>query len=155
MFEVPPLLVSGLSAAVETFRVVVEMMVCSAIAWLSTLLGLSTIACVTLGMSAGEVRNWLGTPRLVSGKETGECGGAIENGVMSTDVIGGALLITGRVLPCATSVVPCGMLAILATVAGSCGLSVGGVLTQSPDSIWMPACFPFGPSTFASWICCR
>jgi hypothetical protein len=63
MFEVPPLLVSGLSAAVETFRVVVEMMVCSAIAWLSTLLGLSTIACVTLGMSAGEVRNWLGTPR--------------------------------------------------------------------------------------------
>ena len=42
---------------VETRKIVVEMMLCPAIALVSTMLGLSTIACVTLGMSPGGVRN--------------------------------------------------------------------------------------------------
>src|SRR6266566_7057300 len=90
ILEVPPPVVGGLSGVVETRKVVVEMMFCPAIAWLSTLLGLSTIACVTPGISACGVRNWLGVARLLSGKWIGSCGGSIVNGVIETGAIGGA-----------------------------------------------------------------
>ena len=82
MFAVPPPVEGGLRSVVEILRVVVETMSFPAIPWASTMFGLSTIACVTLGMSAGGVRNADATPRFVSGNCIGVCGGAIVNGVM-------------------------------------------------------------------------
>ena len=90
MFVVPPPEEGGMRAVVEIFRVSVETIFFPAIPCASTTFGLFTIACVTWGMSAGGVRNWVGTARFVSGNGVGVCGGAIVNGVMLTGAKVGA-----------------------------------------------------------------
>ena len=57
-------------------------------------------------------------------------------------------------VPWTRIVVPCGMEASRAMVAGSCGSVVGGMLIHTPGSICSPAGAPL-TSTLASEICCR
>ena len=70
MLEVPPPVVGGLSGTVEILSVEVEMMFSTAIASARTVFGLSTIACLTPGMSAAGVRNAEGVARFDSGNGT-------------------------------------------------------------------------------------
>ena len=75
------------------------------------------------------------------------------NGVRLTSGIEGPPAAVVAV-PWTRIVVPCGMEAIRAIVAGSCGSVVGGMLIHTPGSICSPAGAPL-TSTLASEICCR
>src|SRR5215472_3532627 len=100
----------------------------------STTFGLSNIACVTLGMSPGGVRKVVAVSKFVSGNGIRVFGGAMVNGVMLTGGKVGVPLLD-IAIPCATNEVPCGMFASRATVSGSCGFVVRGILNQIPGSI--------------------
>src|SRR5579862_5630218 len=134
IFEVPPPEAGGLSGTVDIFKVVVEIIFCPWIACASTTLGLSTMACVTLGMSAAAVRKFEAFARVDSGKGTRFPGFPMANGVMLTGANGGAPLRVGSATPCATKVVPWGISPIRATVGGSCGFVVCGIVTHRPGS---------------------
>lgn len=74
-------------------------------------------------------------------------GGLMVKGVMLTGLKVGGPFSTGNEEPCATMEVPCGMLAMRATVVTSSGSVVAGTLIQRPGSMWIPASLPLGPLT--------
>src|SRR5579863_596555 len=67
IFDVPPPDVGGFRSVVEIVSRVMDLIVLLAIPAARTTLGLSTICCVTWGISPGEVRKFVAVPRLVSG----------------------------------------------------------------------------------------
>src|ERR1700719_4374333 len=98
MFDVPPPEEGGLRTVVEIVSVVTRVIVLLATPLARKTLGLSIIACVTLGIWVDSVRKFVGVARFVAGNWMGVLGGAIVNGVM---LVGGK---TGAVLP--TAAVP-------------------------------------------------
>ena len=85
MFDVPPPDDGGLRSIVEILKVVVDVIWLRFVAWERNTLGLSTICCVTWGMSADGVRRVDGLLRFVSaGNGTRLAGFPITNGVMLT-----------------------------------------------------------------------
>ena len=74
---------------------------------------------------------WLGNRILLAGCPPG-------NGAMSTGPMVGLPAMGPGAMPCAMTVVPCGIDAIRATVKGSFGFVVVGTATQMPGSKWMP-----------------
>jgi hypothetical protein len=122
---------------------VVFVIVCPAIAAVSTEFGLFTIAWVMLGGIGFGSRKVVATLRSASlkgGNAIAVLGGGVSvgglvigNGRMLTGLMTGPPL-TSRAVPWAFTVVPCGMDAMRATVAGSAGLVVTGTVTQNPGS---------------------
>src|SRR5215470_14938954 len=84
MFAVPPPDEGGLRSIVEICSWVTDLICFPTAPASRTEFGLSTIACVTLGMSVGGVRKVVALIRSVSGNEMGLLGGFMVNGVMLT-----------------------------------------------------------------------
>src|SRR5712691_6606528 len=95
-----------------------------------------------------DVRNCVFLFRCCSSKSTVWCGWPMLNGVRLTSGIDGPPAAVVAV-PWSRIVVPCGMEASRAIVAGSCGSVVDGMLIHTPGSICSPAGAPL-TSTLAS-----
>ncbi len=138
MFSAPPPN-SGVAGLVEMVITVVWVMCWPAMALRSTVLGSVSIAWVMVPAAMKLVRScgiraepcavavWLAKGNLV----------APWNGVMSTGAIVGGPLTVNEV-PCASTVVPCGIEAIRATSWPSFGSVVGGTQIHRPGSRWIP-----------------
>src|SRR5947209_1491655 len=151
VLSVPPPVI-GAAALVVTWSVVVERIVCPAIAACRTEFGLFTMPCVMPTMSAGGERNAVATERFCSG-----------NGPKGAPPIGnGSMLLFGMTgppaacdaVPCARIVVPCGIDARRTTVGNSAGFVVAGTDAQMPGSMCKPSWLPL-TITLASEICCK